>query len=299
MLENWVKAPENPLIEPNAQNKVDGSSFRDPTTAWIGQDGNWRIIVGSKLGRRGLALLFKSKDFLHWTMEDYPLYYVDNNGMWECPNFYPVANSQKIKPEPEKYILKVSLDDTRKDYYTVGAYDKVKDVYVPDKGSIHDDSGLRYDYGKFYASKTFFDSVKKRRILWGWVNESSSWQYDIRKDGMGSWSMPQGSSMKIHGITASQADVVVSFKIPTIALEKAEVLRYQPKGLSAQLLCSRKGATVAGVLGPFGMKVLATQNMKEYTAVFFRIFKTRGFPKYAVLCAVIKAVMTKQPTALS
>ena len=33
---------------------------------------------------------------------------------------------------------------------------------------------LRYDYGKFYASKTFYDSAKKRRILWGWVAESDT-----------------------------------------------------------------------------------------------------------------------------
>lgn len=27
----------------------------------------------------------------------------------------------------------------------------------------------RYDFGQFYASKTFYDPVKKRQILWGWV----------------------------------------------------------------------------------------------------------------------------------
>ncbi|MCI05228.1 beta-fructofuranosidase insoluble isoenzyme CWINV1-like, partial [Trifolium medium] len=40
---------------------------------------------------------------------------------------------------------------------------------------------LRYDYGKFYASKSFFDYAKNRRILWGWVNESDSTQDDIEK----------------------------------------------------------------------------------------------------------------------
>ncbi|CAM8948557.1 unnamed protein product [Rhodiola kirilowii] len=96
--------------------------------------------------------------------------------------------------------------------------------------------------------------------------------------GFSNRSLPQGSSVKIGGITASQADIEVSFKIPTKSLEKAEVIS---SAQSAQLLCSQKGATVAGVLGPFGMKVLATQDMKEYTAVFFRIFKTDT--KYAVL----------------
>lgn len=189
-LTKWDKVPQNPLIEPNTENKINVSSFRDPTTAWLGNDGAWRMIVGSKIEHRGLAYLFKSKDFLEWTMVDHPLHYKDGNAMWECPDFYPVAkdsqegvdtSSPDIQSENVKYVLKISLDDTRKDYYTLGAYDKVKDIYVPDEESIEDDSGLRYDYGKFYASKTFFDSVKKRRILWGWINESSPWEYDVRR----------------------------------------------------------------------------------------------------------------------
>lgn len=58
------------------------------------------------------------------------------------------------------------------------------DIYIPDKGQEISDSALRYDYGKFYASKTFFDRVKKRRILWGWINESSSVDDDVKRDGL-------------------------------------------------------------------------------------------------------------------
>lgn len=80
-----------------------------------------------------------------------------------------------------KHVLKISLDDTKHDLYTIGTYKLDKDIYVPDKGSIENYNGLRYDYGKYYASKTFFDSQKKRRVLWGWVNESSSVDDDIKK----------------------------------------------------------------------------------------------------------------------
>lgn len=40
-------------------------------------------------------------------------------------------------------------------------------------------------------------------------------------------------------------------------------------------------ASVKGVLGPFGLLVLASEDLAERTAVFFRIFKSNG--KYVVL----------------
>lgn len=107
--------------------------------------------------------------------------------MWECPDFFPVAKTGRKGVETRvygsqvKHVLKVSLDDTKHDVYTVGTYNWQKDIYIPNKGSIESYNGLRYDYGKYYASKTFFDSQKKRRVLWGWVNESSSVDDDIKK----------------------------------------------------------------------------------------------------------------------
>ena len=183
----WTKLPQNPLMEPTSTNNINASSFRDPTTAWKGADGRWRTIVGSKVNRKGIAILYRSKDFVHWTKAQHPLHSAKKTGMWECPDFYPVSINGLNGVDTSsigknlKYVLKLSLDDTKHDYYTIGSYNHVKDSYVPDKGSVDNDSGLRYDYGKFYASKTFFDDAKKRRILWGWINESSSVEHDIEK----------------------------------------------------------------------------------------------------------------------
>ena len=63
----------------------------------------------------------------------------------------------------------------------MGTYYSEKDRYVPDMTSADDHTGLRYDYGNFYASKTFYDPGKNRRILWGWSNESDSVQDDVAK----------------------------------------------------------------------------------------------------------------------
>lgn len=124
---------------------------------------------------------------MKWTKAKHPIHSLANTGMWECPDFYPVSISGKNGLDTsfaggnEKFVLKVSLDLTRYDYYTTGTYNRDKDRYVPDKDSVDGWSGLRYDYGNFYASKTFFDSRKNRRILWGWANESDSTFDDMAK----------------------------------------------------------------------------------------------------------------------
>ncbi|KAJ4830082.1 Beta-fructofuranosidase, insoluble isoenzyme cwinv1 [Turnera subulata] len=264
----WVKSPQNPLMAPNPQNQINASSFRDPTTAWLGPDKRWRVIVGSKINREGLAILYRSRDFVHWTKAKHPLHSAKGTGMWECPDFFPVSVKGANGVDTSflgagvKFVLKVSLDDTKHDYYSIGTYNRGKDVYTPDDAFVGIEPGLRYDYGKFYASKTFFDSSTNRRILWGWINESSSVADDLKK-----------------GWSGVQADVEVTFEVPNFG--KAEVL--DPSWTDPQLLCSQKGAAVKGSLGPFGLLVLASKDMQEHTSVFFRIFKSQKQNKHVVL----------------
>ncbi|XP_057835974.2 beta-fructofuranosidase, insoluble isoenzyme 1 [Cryptomeria japonica] len=308
-LKEWVKIPENPIIVP--ENGINASSFRDPTTAWLGKDGKWRIVVGNKEDQHhnGKALLYISKDFVHWTRKKHPLHSSKKTGMWECPDFYPVTPLGKLGLDTSatgpqiKHVLKVSLDDTRFEYYTVGTYFTDIDRYVPDSTSADNKNGLRYDYGKFYASKTFFDSHKNRRILWGWINESDSVQDDIAKGWSGVQAIPRaiwldstsksqliqwpvseleslhankvykeniilksGSAIEIGGVKAAQVDVEVSFNLPSLTdLEKMDA------NLNAQQLCSNDGAASKSMVGPFGLLVLASKNLAEHTAIFFRV----------------------------
>ncbi|KAM5579423.1 beta-fructofuranosidase, insoluble isoenzyme CWINV1 [Rosa sericea] len=321
-LREWVKIPQNPLMIPTQANQINADSFRDPTTAWLGIDNKWRLVIGSKKNQTGLAILYVSEDFLHWTMANHPFHSAKENGMWECPDFFPVSKSSPIGLDTSingpdvKHVLKVSLFDTAKEYYTIGTYNLDKDIYNPDKGSVESDSGLRYDYGKFYASKSFFDSAKNRRILWGWSNESSSANDDIKKGWSGLQAIPRtllldksgkqlvqwpveeleklrtklvrlpstvikgGSLHEVLGVTAAQADVEVTFEMSDF--EKTEVL--DSSWTDPQILCSKKDALVYGGLGPFGLLVLASESLQEYTAVFYRIFKSHNNNnKYVVL----------------
>ncbi|KAJ4953532.1 hypothetical protein NE237_030364 [Protea cynaroides] len=310
-LREWIKVPQNPVMTPI--DGINASSFRDPTTAWMAPDGQWRVIIGSKIDRVGKAILYKSKDFFKWERVDHPLHSSENTGMWECPDFFPVSVNEGVGLDTSvngpnvKHVFKVSLDDKKDEYYTIGTYNLEKDIYVPDEGSVDDDSGLRYDYGKFYASKTFFDSSKNRRILWGWINESDSVTDDVKKGWSGVQAIPRniwldkagkqliqwpvteiemlrktpvelqntqlngGSVLEVTGVTASQVDVEVSFNLPT--LEKAETLNLS--GVNPQILCSQKGASVKGSVGPFGLLALASKGLEEQTAIFFRVFKDK------------------------
>lgn len=164
---------------------IDPQFFRDPTTAWKGPDGFWRVLVGNQMDGHGTALLYRSKDFVTWTRSKVPLHSSNKTDMWECPDFYPVSIHGKDGVETSslsksnKHVLKASFN--QHDYYVLGKYTTKGDKFSVDIDFTNTSSDLRYDYGKFYASKTFFDSGKKRRVLWGWINESDSESDDIKK----------------------------------------------------------------------------------------------------------------------
>ncbi|EPS71507.1 hypothetical protein M569_03251, partial [Genlisea aurea] len=321
-LREWIKPRSaNPLITPDGS--VNATAFRDPTTAWKGKDGRWRISLGGRWHNTGIVFLYSSRDFKHWIKEK-PLHTVSGTGNFECPDFYPVSVSGKFGLDtsavgPEiKHVLKVSLDVTRYEYYTIGSYAHEENEYRPDEGMVDGWNGLRYDYGNFYASKSFYDPVKKRRILWGWANESDSTADDVKKGWAGIQLIPRtilldpsgkqllqwpveeveslrgrkkveikrrelakGSRIEIEGITAAQADVDVTFSFD--GLEKSELFDPKWNAHDAQSVCGRRDSTVEGGLGPFGLVTLASENMEEFTPVFFRVFKHDNDNRHLIL----------------
>jgi len=314
LLREWDKSPYNPIaITPDGWNS---SQFRDPTTAWKGKNGLWKMVVGAVEGvdqLTGTALLFTSKDFNKWTFAGKGIQKIHGTGMWECPDFYPVTVTGRkgletsIMGPKVKHVLKVSLDLKKHDYYSVGTYNDDTDVYTADDTSLDTGLGLRYDYGKFYASKTFYDQNSGRRILWGWANESSSVLDDVDKGWSSVQCMPRhiwldplattnliqwpiaevdalrqkavtqknvvletGSTVELVGANGAQLDIEVHFAMPNRSegLEQANELLAE----DGQLQCS---AIVAGhgvgahSYGPFGVHVLASQDLQERTSIFF------------------------------
>uniref|UniRef100_A0A162ACK7 Beta-fructofuranosidase n=1 Tax=Daucus carota subsp. sativus TaxID=79200 RepID=A0A162ACK7_DAUCS len=331
-LREWIKPDNNPLVVAN--NGENGTAFRDPTTAWLSKSGYWKMLVGSRDNDTGIAYLYKSKDFVNWTKAKDPIHSKPETGMWECPDFFPVSLKgvngldASVTGEGVKHVLKVSLDVTRYEYYTVGTYVTEEDRYVPDNTSVDGWAGLRLDYGNFYASKSFFDPAKNRRVIWSWANESDTAAHDVAKGWAGIQLIPRtilldpngkqlmqwpvqeletlrgakvvltdkqmlvmGHRIEVNGITAAQADVEVTFSFGS--LEKAEPFDPEWLEYDAQKICSLKGSTVQGGVGPFGLLTLASQELEEYTPVFFRVFKAQNTHKVLMCSDATRSSLTE------
>ncbi|KAI3690610.1 hypothetical protein L2E82_48739 [Cichorium intybus] len=316
LLKEWIKWSGNPLLTP--VDDIKAGQFRDPSTAWMGPDGKWRIVIGSEIDGHGTALLYRSTNGTKWIRSKKPLHFSSKTGMWECPDFYPVTNGDKkgldtsVQGNNTLHVLKVSFNS--REYYVIGTYDPVKDQFsVVSNDFMVSNTQFQYDYGRYYASKSFYDSVNQRRVLWGWVNEGDSESDAVKKGWSGLQSFPRsiwlsnnrkqlvqwpvdeirklrtkqvnitnrelaaGELLKIPSITASQADVEVSFSLTNLS----EIELIESEVVDPQLLCAQKNVSISGKFGPFGMLILASKNLTEQTAVFFRVFK--GPNKFLVL----------------
>jgi beta-fructofuranosidase len=205
-----------------------------------------------------------------------------------------------------RHVLKLS-DLAREDHYMVGRYDDAADTFVPAEPELGSDcrNWRRFDHGHLYASKSFYDAPKKRRVLWAWVDETDGggvargwaglqafpravwldtdgkrlvqWPVEeietLRRKRVGlqcATEVEAGGRKEIADIVSSQADVEVVFDIPN--LEEAETL--DPKWLlDPRGLCAAKGASVHGGVSPFELLAMASGDLEEHTAVFFRVFK--------------------------
>ncbi|KAI4353274.1 hypothetical protein L6164_002237 [Bauhinia variegata] len=286
-LREWVKHPQNPVMIPPSG--VEVNNFRDPSTAWLGKDGKWRVIMGAQNGDQGKLILYQSEDFINWKEGPNPFFATDNTGVCECPDFFPVSIHGRngvdtsVQNPSVRHVTKTSYLTRQRDYYFLGKYVDDQDLFIPDTYFTGTSLDLRFDYGRFYASKTFFDPQKDRRILWGWVKEADTKQDDIDKGWAGLQTIPRqvwldesgkkliqwpieevekrrgehisingeklvsGSRIEVSGITASQADVEVIFEVPE--LESAELI--ESDRIDPQLLCSKEYALTSGVIGPF------------------------------------------------
>ncbi|VAI68236.1 unnamed protein product [Triticum turgidum subsp. durum] len=175
--------------------------FRDPTTAWYDEsDGTWRTIIGSKndSDHSGIVFSYKTKDFISYElMPGYMYRGPKGTGEYECIDLYAVGGGRKASDmynstaEDVLYVLKESSDDDRHDWYSLGRFDAAANKWTPIDTELELGVGLRYDWGKYYASKSFYDPVKKRRVVWAYVGETDSERADITKGWANLQSIPR------------------------------------------------------------------------------------------------------------
>ncbi|KAK6947609.1 Glycosyl hydrolase family 32, C-terminal [Dillenia turbinata] len=308
LLVKWVKYSGNPVLVPPPG--INVKDFRDPTTAWQTSEGKWRIAIGSKVNKTGITLIYETEDFKKFELLDGVLHSVSNTGMWECVDFFPISMVEdnglenNVIGDGVKHFLKESSDDTRYDYYALGTYDPVKGVWTPDNNEIDVGIGMKVDYGKFYASKTFYDQNKKRRVLWGWMPEADSESSDVKKgwasvmavprtilfdkktgSNVLQWPVEEIESLRTNSTNFNKMEVtpgsVLSLEVGNATqLDITAEFEVDPKAFSAitevdaAYSCSRGGgAAQRGAAGPFGLLVLADENRSEQTPVYFYVTK--------------------------
>lgn len=320
LLLDWIKYSGNPVLVPPPG--IGTKDFRDPTTAWLGPNGKWRIALGSKVNTTGITLVYETSNFTSYQLLDEVMHAVPGTGMWECVDFYPVSTIESngldtsVNGPSVKHVLKSSLDDNKQDYYALGTYDPNSNKWTPDNPELDVGIGLRVDYGKYYASKTFYDQNKQRRLLWGWIGETDSESADILKGWASVQTIPRevvfdkktgtnilqwpikeveklrstntiyqkvllepGSLVPLDVGLATQLDIVATFDMDTQAVEarlEADV------GYN----CTTSGGSSSrGVFGPFGLVVLADQSLTEQTPVYFYIARGTDGVANTYFCA--------------
>ncbi|KAI4978662.1 hypothetical protein ZWY2020_015415 [Hordeum vulgare] len=318
LLVNWTKYENNPVMHPPPG--VGEKDFRDPTTAWFdGSDDMWRLVIGSKDDRHaGMVMTYKTKDFMDYELVPGLLHRVPGTGMWECIDLYPVGGARGIDMTEAVaaasnngggdvlHVMKESSDDDRHDYYALGRYDAVKNTWTPLDTDADVGIGLRYDWGKFYASKTFYDPAKKRRVLWGWIGETDSERADVAKgwaslqstprtvvldnktgSNLLQWPVEEVETLRTNSTDLGRVTIDHGSVIP-LSLHRATQLdiealfRLDPLDVAAAkeadvgYNCSTSGGAAGrGTLGPFGLLVLADARRHggdmERTAVYFYV----------------------------
>ncbi|KAK8489766.1 hypothetical protein V6N11_046833 [Hibiscus sabdariffa] len=316
LLLHWLKYPGNPVIVPPAG--IESDEFRDPTTAWFGPNGSWRIAVGSRFNTTiGMSLVYQTTNFRDYELLDGVLHAVPGTGMWECVDFYPVAINGSAGLDTTalgpgiKHVLKASLDDTKVDHYALGTYDPVLDKWTPDNPEEDVGIGLKVDYGRYYASKTFFDPDKQRRILFGWVNETDTETDDLKK-GWASlqtiprsvvydnktgthllqWPVEEVESLRLNAAvfkdvvveagavvpldigTATQLDIVAEFEIESSVSNTTD-----------EVGGCGDGAVDRSTYGPFGILAIADVSLSELTPVYFRPLDSSDGSRKTYFCA--------------
>ncbi|KAA8533854.1 hypothetical protein F0562_031371 [Nyssa sinensis] len=274
LLLDWVKYSGNPVLVPPPG--IGSDDFRDPTTAWQGPDGKWRVMIGSKSNTTGISLVYQTSNFTSYELLEGVLHAVPHTGqVWT---------------------------DNKHDYYALGTYDPITVSWTPDNPEMDVGTGLRVDYGKYYASKTFYDQTKRRRILWGWTAETDYEGVDLLKAWSSVQTIPRtvvfdkktgtnllywpveeveslrlnctefdevevgpGTVVPLNISSATQLDITATFEIDNATLEATVEadMQYNCTG----------GAIARSALGPFGILVLADDSLSELTPIYFYIAK--------------------------
>ena len=206
---HFEKYAGNPvLIAPEG---VPTDCFRDPKV-WKHED-TYYLVCGASRDNKGQALLYRSKDMIHWT---YFNVLAESRGewgyMWECPDFYPMG---------DKYVLTFSPMGAGEhtSVYLVGDFD-----YLTGKFCCHVSGEI--DWGLDYYAPQSFLAPDGRRIIVGWSNEWEwmplwkDWGPTYKEGWCGFFNIPREVRMRKDGT------------LQFLPIREVETIRENPKRIA-------------------------------------------------------------------
>ncbi|MBN2326418.1 MAG: glycoside hydrolase family 32 protein [Candidatus Omnitrophica bacterium] len=156
----WEKHPQNPVMTGALHGDLKVLDWRDPF-AWK-EGGAWYVVLGGHpKEERGAAFIYRSDDLVHWKFLNilYESKPEDEEGNWECPNFFQLGGKRVLIYSPHKRVM----------YHT---------------GTMNGDFAFQSEYramldysSNFYAPNCLEDQYG-RRLLWGWIRgiKGDGWQ---------------------------------------------------------------------------------------------------------------------------
>jgi Beta-fructosidases (levanase/invertase) len=256
----FVKAEENPVIGTRPEEATSG--FRDPKV-WKGDDGLWRMVLGSGDEQGGKVLLYCSPDLRNWEYLGV-LYRGDRTlgTMWECPDLFPIGDKWAL-------IVSVNVDGKQGVVWFAGRFENER--FEPETQGW-------CDFGPdFYAAQTFQDGAG-RRILIAWM---SRWGAKIptAADGWaGAMTLPRELYLDENGRLASrpveEVRTLRASEKPALELTGIVPKEGSPQGSGPEEVLLELSPDVLGDLLEIEVEVEAPGDRGPGSAFGFKLFRS-------------------------
>ncbi len=188
---DYQKLEQNPVV--SADMLPEGSSredFRDPKM-WK-EDGRYYMVAGSRSGDgSGQIALFYADALGEWKFAGILDRSENKCGkMWECPDFYPLADKQILMISPQEMEAEgLEFHNGNNTAFLMGSYEKEGFRFNREKIQS-------VDYGlDFYAPQTM-QTADGRRVMIGWMQSWDNPMYPDSQPWSGMMTIPRELSLK-------------------------------------------------------------------------------------------------------
>lgn len=214
---NFNKVDINPLIDEPPKNNT--FRFRDPKI-WKGS--KFHLAVGGEnKDEHGQVTLYESKKILGpWKYKGVLASSKEREGnMWECPDFFEINNRQVLLASPK------GLETTYKNgFESVYLMQDFSNPLKINRRIEAIDQGI-----DFYAPQTFFDPLKKRRLLFGWAGLPGEQEKEVKKRQSGALTIPRELTWRCNKLYMTPIEEMMNLRKEhdaKIVLDKQIITNY-------------------------------------------------------------------------